>query len=133
MVSGEWILLFLTGLFSGIISGMGIGGGTILIPSLVLLVNPGQHVAQGVNLLFFIPTAIIALIVHIKKKRIDFKMAIPIILFGLVGAFAGSKLAMSLPGSNLKKWFGIFLLTMGIYEFFIKGSDRKPSPQQRQS
>lgn len=121
MVNGELILLFLTGLFSGIISGMGIGGGTILIPALVLLVNPGQHIAQSVNLLFFIPTAIIALIVHIKKKRIDFKMAMPIILFGLAGAFAGSKLAMSLPGNSLKKWFGLFLLLMGIYELFIKG------------
>jgi len=100
---------------------MGIGGGTILIPALVLLVNPGQHIAQSVNLLFFIPTAIIALIVHIKKKRIDFKMAMPIILFGLAGAFAGSKLAMSLPGNSLKKWFGLFLLLMGIYELFIKG------------
>jgi hypothetical protein len=121
LVNGELILLFLTGLFSGIISGMGIGGGTILIPALVLLVNPGQHIAQSVNLLFFIPTAIIALIVHIKKKRIDFKMAMPIILFGLAGAFAGSKLAMSLPGNSLKKWFGLFLLLMGIYELFIKG------------
>ena len=124
MVNGELILLFLTGLFSGIISGMGIGGGTILITALVLLVNPGQHIAQSVNLLFFIPTAIIALIVHIKKKRIDFKMAVPIILFGLAGAFAGSKLAMSLPGNSLKKWFGLFLLLMGIYELFLKGSKK---------
>jgi len=123
LVNGELILLFLTGFFSGIISGMGIGGGTILIPALVLLVNPGQHIAQSVNLLFFIPTAIIALIVHIKKKRIDFKMAVPIILFGLAGAFAGSKLAMSLPGNSLKKWFGLFLLLMGIYELLLK--DRK--------
>ena len=121
MINGELILLFLTGFFSGIISGMGIGGGTILIPALVLLVNPGQHIAQSVNLLFFIPTAIIALIVHIKKKRIDFKMAVPIILFGLAGAFAGSKLAMSLPGNSLKKWFGLFLLLMGIYELLLKG------------
>ena len=127
MVIGELILLFIVGLSSGIISGMGIGGGTILIPALVLLVNPGQHVAQSVNLLFFIPTAVIALIVHIGKKRIDFKMAVPIIIFGLVGAFAGSKLAMSLPGNNLKKWFGLFLLAMGVYELLIKGKKKKPS------
>lgn len=112
---------------------MGIGGGTILIPALVLLVNPGQHVAQSVNLLFFIPTAVIALIVHIKKKRIDFKIAIPIILFGLAGAVAGSKLAMSMPGNNLKKWFGVFLLLMGAYELFIKkDGSRKTSRQEKQ-
>ena len=133
MFNGEMILLFLTGFFSGVISGMGIGGGTILIPALVLLVNPGQHVAQSVNLLFFIPTAVIALIVHIKKKRIDFKIAIPIILFGLAGAVAGSKLAMSMPGNNLKKWFGVFLLLMGTYELFIKkDGSRKTSRQEKQ-
>ncbi|NJD01418.1 MAG: sulfite exporter TauE/SafE family protein [Ruminiclostridium sp.] len=127
------MLLFLTGLYSGIISGVGIGGGTILIPALVLLVNPGQHIAQSVNLFFFVPTAVIALIVHVKKKRIDFRMAIPIILFGLVGAAAGSKLAMSLPGSNLKKWFGLFLLLMGAYELFVNGSTRKRRKQSPQT
>lgn len=117
---GGYILLILIGLISGIISGMGIGGGTILIPALVLFVNPGQHTAQSVNLLFFIPTAIIALIIHIKNRRIDYKMAVPIIITGFLGAFAGSRLAMALPENNLKKWFGIFLLAMGIYEIFSK-------------
>lgn len=126
-ISWELIFLFITGVLAGIISGMGIGGGAILIPALVLLVNPEQHIAQSTNLLFFIPTGVVALIVHIKNKRIDFKMALPIILFGLSGAFAGSKLAMTLPGNNLRKWFGAFLLLMGIYELFIKSSRRKNS------
>jgi Predicted permeases len=116
----EIIILFLIGLASGIVSGMGIGGGTILIPALVLFVNPGQHVAQSINLLFFIPTAIVALFVHIKNKRIDFKMAIPIIIFGFLGAYIGSKLAISLPGKTLGKYFGIFLLAMGAYEIIRK-------------
>jgi uncharacterized membrane protein YfcA len=115
------MILFLIGLASGIVSGMGIGGGTILIPALVLFVKPGQHIAQSVNLLFFIPTAIIALIIHIKNKRIDFKMALPIILAGIGGAFLGSRLALSLPGPMLKKIFGVFLLVMGCYEIIRKG------------
>ena len=92
------------------------------MPALVLFVKPEQHIAQSVNLLFFIPTAVVALIIHIKNKRIDFKMAAPIVLFGLIGAFAGSKLALAMPGNNLKKWFGVFLLAMGIYEIFRKSS-----------
>jgi uncharacterized membrane protein YfcA len=115
------MILFLIGLAAGIISGMGIGGGAILIPALIIFVNPEQHVAQSVNLLFFIPTAIIALIIHIKNKKIDFKLALPIIIFGAIGAYLGSKLAISLPGVQLKKWFGLFLLAMGIYEFVRKG------------
>lgn len=112
--------LFFIGLAAGIISGMGIGGGAILIPALVIFVKPEQHIAQSVNLLFFIPTAIIALIVHIRNKRIDFKIAIPIIVFGFVGAYLGSKLALSLPGNHLKKLFGVFLLIMGGYEMIRK-------------
>ncbi|HHW32468.1 MAG TPA: sulfite exporter TauE/SafE family protein [Clostridiaceae bacterium] len=119
------MLLFIIGIISGIISGMGIGGGTVLIPALVLFTRSEQHIAQSVNLIFFIPTAIIALFIHIKNKRIDFKMALPIIIFGLAGAFIGSKLAGNLPGETLKKIFGVFLMFMGIYEVFRKGSKRK--------
>lgn len=119
------MILFLIGLLSGVISGMGIGGGAILIPALVLFVRPDQHTAQSVNLLFFIPTAVIALIIHIRNKRIDFKIAIPIIIFGFLGAYAGSKLAMALSGAMLRKWFGVFLLLMGAYEMFRKGKKQK--------
>ncbi len=118
------MILFLIGLVSGIISGMGIGGGTILIPALVIFANPDQHVAQSVNLIFFIPTAVIALIVHIKNKQIDFKAAIPIIIFGLLGAYIGSHLAISLPGSVLKKNFGVFLLILGICEIVRKDKQK---------
>ncbi|NLD46194.1 MAG: sulfite exporter TauE/SafE family protein [Clostridiaceae bacterium] len=114
------MLLFFIGMAAGIISGMGIGGGAILIPALVIFVKPDQHVAQSVNLLFFIPTAVTALIVHIKNKRINFKMAFPIIISGLVGAYIGSRLAISLPGNVLKKMFGVFLLILGIYEMLRK-------------
>lgn len=119
------IILFLIGVAAGTISGMGIGGGTILIPALVLYMKPEQHIAQSVNLLFFIPTAVIALIIHIRNKRIDFKMALPIIFFGLAGAFLGSRLALTLQGTDLRRWFGVFLLAMGVYEMFRKVSENK--------
>ncbi|HHV29419.1 sulfite exporter TauE/SafE family protein [Acetivibrio mesophilus] len=122
------MLLFLIGLASGIISGMGIGGGAILIPALVFFVNPDQHIAQSVNLLFFIPTAVIALIVHIKNKRVNFKLTVPIAIFGLIGAFLGSRLAIALPGGSLKKYFGIFLLILGFYEMLRR--DKKRNKEQ---
>lgn len=119
------MLLFLIGLASGIISGMGIGGGSILIPALVIFVKPDQHIAQSVNLLFFIPTAAIALIVHIRNKRINFKTAVPIIIFGLLGAYLGSRMAISLPGAVLKKYFGVFLLVLGIHEMIRRDKKKK--------
>lgn len=118
------MILFLIGLISGVVSGMGIGGGTILIPALVIFANPDQHIAQSVNLIFFIPTAVVALAVHIRNKRIDFRTAIPIIIFGLLGAYIGSRLAVRLPGAILKKYFGVFLLILGIYEGVRKDKKR---------
>ena len=123
MLGSETIILLLIGLGAGIVSGMGMGGGTILIPALVLTINPQQHTAQSVNLLFFIPTAVVALIIHIKNKHIDFKMAVPIIAFGMCGSFVGSWLAMRLAGGELKRLFGFFLLAMSIYEMFRKGKN----------
>jgi hypothetical protein len=116
----NWIILFLTGLAAGIISGMGMGGGAILIPALVLTANPGQHIAQSINLLFFIPTAAVALIIHIKNRSIDFKLALPIIIFGLCGALAGSWIASRMEAGSLRKMFGWFLLAMSVYEMFRK-------------
>jgi hypothetical protein len=119
------MILFIIGLLAGIVGGMGIGGGTILIPALVIFIKPEQHVAQGVNLLFFVPTAIAALIIHIRNKRIDFKSAIPIMVFGLLGAYVGSRLAISLSGIALRKSFGVFLLIIGVYELLRNWNFKK--------
>lgn len=116
------MVLFLIGLASGIVSGMGIGGGAVLIPALVIFLNLEQHTAQGANLVFFIPTAVIALIVHIKNKMVDIKTALPITIAGFAGAFAGSAFASVLNGMVLRRWFGVFLLAMGLYEMVRKGN-----------
>lgn len=123
MSGGNWIILFLAGLAAGIISGMGMGGGAILIPLLILAVNPGQHIAQSVNLLYFVPTAAAALIIHIRNKSVDFGMAVPIITFGLAGALAGSWIAAGMGAGLLRKFFGVFLLAMSVYEMFRKGKN----------
>lgn len=115
-----FILSVICGLLSGVISGMGIGGGTILIPALSIFLNISQHQAQGVNLLYFIPTAICALVVHIKNKSIEYKTAFTLILSGVLGAFLGSFLANVIHGNLLKKLFAFFLILMGIYEIFKK-------------
>ena len=118
------MLLIIIGLFSGIIGGMGIGGGTILIPAMIILTDLTQQQAQGVNLLSFIPVAITALFTHFRNKNIETKLCPPLIIFGVIGALIGSLLAVNLPSNLLRKLFGIFLLIMGIYEFFWKDKSR---------
>ncbi len=122
--------VLLAGLLSGIISGMGIGGGTILIPALALLLKVGQHEAQGINLLYFIPTAIVSLWIHFKNKHVNSKIAWPIILFGLLGAVFGSVLAGFLEAKLLRRLFGFFLFAMGLYEILKKDKKLK-KPQEK--
>ena len=113
----------LAGFLAGIISGMGIGGGTILIPALLFLTDLTQQEAQGVNLLYFIPTALVALVTHRKNGNLDGKTAKPLVLMGLAGAAAGAFLAVSLESELLRKIFGGFLFLMGLGELLKK--DRK--------
>jgi uncharacterized membrane protein YfcA len=113
--------LITIGFLSGIVAGMGIGGGTLLVPGLVFLTGISQHAAQGINLVVFMPVAISALCIHIKNKRINFKMAGYLSLIGAVGAFCGAHIAVAVPSDMLRKGFGIFLLIIGILELFSKG------------
>lgn len=114
------MLLLILGLITGIISGMGIGGGTILIPGLVILTCMGQKQAQGVNLFIYLPTAIIALITHFYNHNLKLKPVIPIILTGLIGSIIGAKLAVNFDPRILRIIFGVFLFLMGIHEMFTK-------------
>ena len=115
------------GFLSGIISGMGIGGGVVLIPLLVLFTATNQQQAQGINLLYFIPTAIAALVVHIKNKKIKFRYAWKLILSSLPWAIGASILAVNLKSDVLQKMFAVMLLITGIYELFAGGKDEKQS------
>ena len=119
------IEIIIAGFLAGIISGMGIGGGTLLIPALLFFTNLTQQQAQGVNLLFFLPTAIIALYTHIKNKNVEKETAKPLIWTGLLGALCGSLLAVFLEPQLLRKIFAGFLFVMGLSEVFHKKTHKK--------
>ena len=108
----------LTGIVSGIVSGTGMGGGTILILILSVFMGIDQHTAQATNIIFFIPTSIIAIIVNLKQKLIDIKTVITLIITGVIGATIGAILANNINSENLKKYFGIFLGIIAIYEIY---------------
>ncbi len=111
-------LNILIGLFSGIISGMGIGGGAVLIPALIILDHTGQQLAQVINLLYFLPTAVAALIIHIKNRNVDIKTALILAASGIIGAAAGAITANILSSDLLRRMFGIFLALIGFYEIY---------------
>lgn len=114
------VKLILIGFLSGIISAMGIGGGTILIPFLILISNIEQIEAQGINLIVFIPVAALALVIHKKEGNLQTKYTKKIVPMGIIGAILGSILALKIAQDKLRMFFGIFLLFIGLYEFLKK-------------
>ena len=106
------------GLISGIVSGTGMGGGTVLILLLTALMGIEQHIAQATNLIFFIPTTIVATIANLKNKLIDKKLAITISIFGVIWATLGAIASTKMNVKELRKYFGIFLAIVAIYEIY---------------
>lgn len=106
------------GIIAGTISGTGMGGGSILILSLVNFLNIDQHIAQATNLIFFIPTALVAIWVNYKQKLIDFKIGNLIAIVGVIGAIIGANVSLKIDSSKLKLYFGIFLLIIAFYEIY---------------
>lgn len=74
--------------------------------------------AQGANLIFFVPTSITAIIINWKNKNINIKTAIAVIIAGIIGAIFGSKLSVNLDVDKLKRYFGIFLLLIAAIEIY---------------
>jgi hypothetical protein len=114
------VLIYIIGLFMGILSGLAIGGGTLLVPALVIFMGISQHVAQGICLASFIPTAMVAVITHYRQGNVKVKLALCLTVGALLGAAVGSTLANRVDAQLLRKIFGFFLIAMGIYEFFGK-------------
>lgn len=113
------IWLCVAGFLSGIVAGMGMGGGTLLIPILTIFFDFKQQLAQGINLLAFLPCAIVSLFIHIKNKLVDFRVGIPIIITGVISSVGGSLLAMNINSKILKQLFGGFLLLIGLFQLFV--------------
>ena len=106
------------GFIAGIFTGMGMGGGTILILLLSIFMNFNQHLAQATNLVFFIPTSISSIVMNIKQKNIDFKLARSISIFGVIGAIIGANISKNINSILLRKVFAIFILVIAIYEIY---------------
>ena len=108
----------LIGLIAGIVSGTGMGGGTVLILLLTTLSGIEQHIAQATNLIFFIPTSIAAIITNWKYKLIDKKLALTISILGTIGAALGAIVSNRMNVGSLRKYFGIFLVAIAVFEIY---------------
>ncbi|MBO5223315.1 MAG: TSUP family transporter [Clostridia bacterium] len=114
----EIIIMIAVAFIGGVVGGMGMGGGTLLIPLLTVFCSVPQHLAQSLNLLAFIPMSVVAVILHAKNKLIEF----PYLLLGipaLLSSVFASFLANNSSPDVLRKGFGIFLAILGIVNLAV--------------
>jgi len=108
------------GAAAGVLSGLGIGGGTALVIYMVNIAGVGQAEAQGVNLLYFLPTAAASLVSHVKNKFVDWKIFFFCAVPGAVFAVAGSFAALAMDTGVLRRVFGGLLILAGAWQVLKK-------------
>lgn len=116
-----WIILILIGVASGMLSGfVGVGGGLIIVPALVIFLEFSQKMAQGTSLaILLLPVGILAVMEYYKHGYIDIRIALIISLGFVVGGFFGSRIALVLPQDTIKKVFAVFMLIVAIKMLFF--------------
>lgn len=120
-----WIIGLLAGLVTGIISGFGIGGGSLLILYLTAFAGMDQYTAGGLNLLYFLFCAPAALISHIKNKLVEWKTVLFCTITGVVTSIAAAFAAAAIDVSLLRRLFGVLLLYIGVKELFCKSPQKE--------
>lgn len=118
------IYLILIGLAAGVLGGMvGIGGGVLIVPALVLILGLTQHQSQGISLAMMIfPVGILGVINYYKKGYVDFRYAGLLAVGFFVGSYIGSKFSLSLPQDTVRKIFAVVMILLAIKLLF---SDKK--------
>ena len=116
------LTLVIIGLITGFLAGMlGIGGGLVVIPALVMFMGMSQQGAQGTSLAMMLPPiGIIAAYNYYKAGYVDIKFALILAILFIIGSYFGSKIAVKLSQEMLKKIFGVFLLLVAIKMLFWK-------------
>ncbi len=118
-MKGQLLIGIIAGFFAGLIGGLlGVGGGIILIPAMVLLFSLAQHKAQGTSLFVIIPVAIAGSAVNLYYGNADLPLGALLISGSIVGAYIGAKMVMRIPERNLRKGFGVFIIIVGIKMIF---------------
>ena len=113
-----WFWFILIGTFGGILGGMGMGGGTVLIPLLGIFFGMEQHLAQAINLISFVPMAVIALIIHFRNGLVETSGLWEIIVIGLIACVVGCFIAKNITADVLKRIFGGFLVVFSIIQIY---------------
>ncbi len=111
------------GTLLGFLSGLGIGGGSLLVLWMTVVLQIDPQIARSINLLFFIPTAIISCLIRLKRHELNLREPLPAMIAGCISAAVFSGISTIINVKLLKKLFGILLIAAGLREVFYR--DRK--------
>ena len=117
----DWLIAALAGAVTGVLSAFGVGGGSLLLIYMTSFAGVPQTLAQGINLLYFLPTAATSLPAHFKNGYVEKKALLPAVGAGLVCSALTAWAATALDVELLRKCFGGFLIVVGLRELFRKG------------
>jgi uncharacterized membrane protein YfcA len=120
-----WILSSIVGFLSGGIGAMGLGGGAVLLIYLTVFDKTPQFKAQGMNLIFFIPIALLAVIIYAFKREIKWKKILPLIFGGFLGSGIGLVVSNAFGQGFVAKIFAVLLIALGVKELFAKDPLKK--------
>ncbi len=115
-----YVFYVLAGALGGILAGMGMGGGTLTLPILVLFLGVGQLAAQFANLIAFLPSGAGALLLHAKNGLLEFDGIWKLLVPAIAGCAACSYFAAGIDGGALRKLFGGFLIVVAVASLFTK-------------
>ena len=119
----DWILPLIVGAATGVLSGFGVGGGTLLLVYMTAFAGVEQRLAQGINLLYFLPAGLMALPAHVKNGFVEKPALLPAIGAGLACAALSAWAATAVDVALLKKCFGGFLIVVGLMELLRSGKN----------
>lgn len=114
----------LIGLLAGVAASMGFGGGFVLIIYMTAFDGVDQVTAQGVNLLFFLPVAMVSLVIHQKNRFIEWRTLLYLVPAGILGILAGTWIVSHVNVGMLQKLFASLLIFVGVKEIFHKNSEK---------
>ena len=119
------LIYIIAGFLSGAVGSLGVGGGGVLIVFLTLFLEYSRDEAAVMNLIFFIPIALLSVIIYLKQKQIDVKKAVGLALSGLLGSVLGVYLSGVIETSLLSKIFGGILIAISIKTLFSKTPEKE--------
>ena len=114
----SFYLYLVAGFLSGMLGGMGMGGGTILIPALTVILGVEQHIAQATNLIAFLPMAAFSLSAHKERGLLKTDGVWSVVIPAVLTSVAGGLIAALLPAVILRKLFGVFLILLAVKGLF---------------